>query len=202
MVTEPTPHDASLAVWGVPATVPAGERFQVTVGARSAASYALGGGRIEVTGAGATSDRRLGGAPWPGSEALYFTELTLHAPDRPGRCAFSVRFDPAGVAEPHREARASFDVVVVAVPQHTLTVKVAAGDAPVESAHIRLGPYRATTGADGVATLRVAAGCYDLIVWRAGYDTPSRPLELAADTAVHVEAAVQPEDEPDARWTA
>ncbi len=202
MAGETAPQNASLAVWGLPAAVAAGESFAVKVGVKSAGGCALAGARIEVAGEDVAASGLLGATPWPGSEALYFAEVVLRAPDQPGSCAFAARFDPGGLAEPHRPAAAAFSITVTPRPEHTLTVEVAAGSAPIEAAQIRLGPYRGLTDANGVAELRTAAGRYDLVVWKAGYDTSPRPLDITADAAVRVEAVAQPEDDPDARWTA
>jgi hypothetical protein len=202
MAEATTPHETSLAVWDTPATVVAGERFAVKVGAKSSAGCALAGGRIAVAGADGIATGRLGDAPWPGTAALFFVEVERRAPVEPGPCQFSVRFDAAGLGEPHRGAQANFSTMVVAKPEHTLTVRVVAGEAPIETAQIRLGPYRATTDGDGVAEVKLAKGRYALVVWKAGYDTPSTPLDIAADARVQVEAIAQPEENPDARWTA
>jgi len=92
-------------------------------------------------------------------------------------------------------------VTVVAAAAHTLTVTVASGDAPVEDAYVRLGPYRAVTDASGHAAVKLAAGRYELQVWKAGYDIPDTSLDIAGDAVISVEAQLQPEPDPDAHWT-
>jgi hypothetical protein len=91
---------------------------------------------------------------------------------------------------------------VVANPEHVLTVTVASDGVPLEEATIRLGPVRATTDRAGVATVKLAKGHYELVVWKAGYDIAPLPLGIEADTAVAVAAQALPEDDPDAIWTA
>ena len=86
--------------------------------------------------------------------------------------------------------------------EHTLTVTVTANEVPVEEDAIRLGPYRATTDAAGRAAVKMAKGRYELVVWKAGYDTPALPLTIKADAVVHVEALALPPTDPDAVWTA
>jgi uncharacterized membrane protein len=83
-----------------------------------------------------------------------------------------------------------------------LTVTVASDGVPLEEAYVRLGPVRATTDRAGVATVELAKGHYELLVWKAGYDIAPLPLAIEADTAVAVEARALPEDNPDAIWTA
>ena len=113
----------------------------------------------------------LGDAPWPGTDALYWAEVELRAPPAPGLVTLAVRFDAGDLDEPHQDASSPFNVSVVARPDHTLTVKVASGGVPIEDAIIRLGPYRATTDASGRPRSNLATGRYELVVWKAGYDT-------------------------------
>src|SRR5262249_15449167 len=128
--------------------------------------------------------------------------IELCAPATPGPLTLSARFDTAGLDEPHQGSTSAFHVAVVAPAEHTLTIKVSAGDAPIDDAHVRLGPYRATTDAAGVAEIRLAKGRYQLVVWKAGYDRPPTPIEVAGDALVAVEARPEPEPDPDAIWTA
>jgi hypothetical protein len=200
---ETTPHAMSLAVWAVPETVVAGERFGIKIGAKSSADCALAGCRIDVLdGAGAVlASGCLGETPWPGTGALFWTDVTLDAPAAPGLLALQARFDPAALDQPHGGAAAPFSVAVVARPEHVLTVKVSATGIPVEEAYVRLGPHRAVTDAAGMAQLKLPPGAYALTVWKAGYVAPVTPVEIGADAFVAVEARAQPEEDPDARWT-
>ena len=73
--------------------VVAGERFTIKVGAKSASARALAGGRVEVCDATGTvvASGALGDAPWPGTEALYWTALDVPAPARPTVAEYAVR---------------------------------------------------------------------------------------------------------------
>jgi hypothetical protein len=144
----------------------------------------------------------LGDAPWPGTDALFWTEIELRAPDQTGFVTLEARFDPAELDEPHESASSPFNVSVIAKPEHTLTVKVVADGIPVEDAIVRLGPMRGTTDAFGTATVKLAKGRYELIVWKAGYDAPVTPVTIDADASVQIDARVMPQADPDAVWTA
>ena len=195
--------ETSLAVWDIAPTVAAGERFSVKAGAKSSAGCALGRCRIEVLDDDAVvASGSLGDAPWPGTDALYWAELELRAPPTVGPVTFSVRFDAGDLDEPHQDASSPFNVSVVARPGHTLTVQVASGGMPIEEACIRLGPYRATTDGSGQAAIKLAAGRYELVVWKAGFDMEPVPLTIDADASVDVAARALPQDDPDAVWTA
>jgi hypothetical protein len=196
-------HETSLAVWDIAPAVAAGGTFSVKVGAKSSGGCALDGRRIEVRdGDAVVASGILGEAPWPGSSALFWTEIEMRAPTQPGTVALTARFDAAALDEPHRGATSPFHVYVVAKPKHTLTVKVTAGGAPIAEAYIRLGPYRATTDASGVARVKMAKGGYELVVWKAGYEMPATPVTIEADAVVPIEARALPEDDPDSVWTA
>ncbi len=202
-MTSDAVHETSLAVWDIAPAVVAGETFSVKVGAKSSTGCALDGSRIEVLdGDAVMAAGCLGETPWPGSDALYWTEIEVRAPAQPGNLAYAVRFDASALEEPHLGATSLFNVSVVAKPEHTLTVKLNAGGAPVEAAYIRLGPYRAITNASGVAQVRASKGRYDLVIWKAGYDVPSTAVTVETDAVVPVEARMLPEDDPDAIWTA
>jgi hypothetical protein len=199
------PHEITLAVWGIPEAVPAGERFTIKVGAKSSSGVDLGRGRIDVrnsTGAVVTSGF-LSDAAWPGTSALFWAEVELQAQTVPGLHALSADFDGGDLDPPHSGASFHFDVTVVAPPEHSVMVKVTEKKtaAPVEDAQIRLGPYRAVTGASGLAELRTAKCRFDLRVWKAGYDAPVVAVDVDGDIFVQVEVAAIPEEDPDACWT-
>jgi hypothetical protein len=200
---EPQRHTASLAVWDVPVAAPAGEIFSVKAGVKSSGGVPLGGRRVELcdnTGA-VLAAGQLGDTPWPGSEALYWAEIALPAPDAPGTLTLTAHFD-GHASEPHETASSGFSINVVACAEHTLTVTVAADGAPLPDALVRLGPYRAPTDASGTAKIRLAKGQYDLVVWKTGYEMTATPIAVEADAAVAVTTQPLPEENPDAVWTA
>ncbi len=203
------PQSTSLAVWDVPSPVVAGTRFTIKAGAKSAADCALAGRAIEVCDAGGAVVARgtLGDAPLPGTGALYWAALELTAPAKEGVATWTVRFAADGLDLPHEGATAAFSTAVVPPPEHRLTVKVIeqATAAPLAEVALRLieprlGAYRGTTGAGGLAEIALPKGRYELHVWKAGYDAPPRPVEIGADAFVEVAAVVVPEEDPDARW--
>ena len=197
-----TLHQTSLAVWDLP-TPAAGERFVIKVGAKSSAGSTLGAQRVEVLdGEAVVAASDLGDTPWPGTDALFWTEVELQAPDQPGLLTLSVRFDPAELDERHEGASAAFKVSVIAKPEHTLTVKVVADGVPVEEAIVRLGAARATTDASGTASVKIAKGRYELIVWKTDYDAPVTPVTVDTDAFVLVDVRAVPQADPDAVWTA
>jgi hypothetical protein len=198
------PHETSLAVWAIPSPVVTGQPFAIKVGAKSTAECMLTGGRIAVcdeAGAVLASDV-LGDTPWPGTSALYWSELTLVAPAEPGMFSWSVKFAATDLALPHHGASSRFSIAIVQPPEHRLTVKVLEQETatPIENAQVRLGAYRAATGGTGLAELMLPKGSYDLDVWKSGYEAPTTPIAIDADFIIEILVTAVPEENPDAAW--
>jgi hypothetical protein len=199
-----THREASVAAWDIPAAVAAGEHFAVKVGAKSSTGCALAGCRIEVLDdVGAVVARgRLGATPWPGTEALFWSEVELCAPSVPGIANLAVRFDGAVSGESGSQAVSPFTVAVVAAPEHVVTVTVTADGRPVPDAIVRAGAVRTATDGKGRARLHLAKGAHEIVVWKAGFEAAPLPLSVDADATVTIEARAEAEDDPDAVWTA
>jgi len=133
---------------------------------------------------------------------LYWTELDLVAPAQAGMFSWSVKFGASDLAVPHRDASSRFSIAIVQPPEHRLTVKVIEHETatPIENAQVRLGAYRAATGASGLAELMLPKGSYDLDVWKSGYEAPTTPVTVDADLAVEIAITALPEENPDAAW--
>jgi hypothetical protein len=198
------PHETSLAVWAIPSPVVTGRPFAIKVGAKSAAGCDLTGAQVAVRdGAGVVlASGALGDTPWPGTSALYWTELSLTAPAEAGMFSWSVKFAAADLALAHQGSSSRFSIAIVDPPEHRLTVKVVEqGTAsPVADAQVRLGVYRAATAGSGLAELMVPKGAYDLNVWKSGYHAPKTTVTIEADLAVEVAVAPAAEEDPDAVW--
>jgi hypothetical protein len=198
------PHETSLAVWAIPSPVVAGQPFAVKVGAKSASGCNLTGMCIAVCdeSGDVLAGGALGDAPWQGTSALYWTELALVAPANAGMLTWSVKFDAAGLEVPHDGASSRFSIAIVSPPEHRLTVRVVeqATATPIENAQVRLGAYRAATGESGIAELMMPKGCFDLNVWKSGYEAPATTVAIDADVTVEVAIVAVPEENPDAAW--
>jgi hypothetical protein len=198
------PHRTSLAVWAIPDVAVIGEAFTVKAGVKCADGCALHGQRIDIVDADgkAVTSGQAGDTPWSGTAALYWADLAVPAPPDPGMLTLSAQVEAQASALAHDGAASAFTLAVVRPPEHTLTMTVTVTESatPVANADVRLGPYRATTRPSGQAELRVAGGTYELHVWKAGYEIPSRALDIRADVSVEIEAVTVPEEDPDARW--
>jgi hypothetical protein len=180
----------SLAVWDVPMPVVAGERFAIKVGATAAAGTNIDvidpAGKVVASGP-------LGNEPFSGTQALRWTSLDVPAPAMQGVVEHTVR---AGAAS------SRFSVAVAAKPEHTLTVTVTEKDSKeaLGGVEIRLGPFRARTGKDGRAEVRICKGDYQVQLWRTAHIAQPQAVTIDGDTSIALTMTHVPEEHPDARW--
>jgi hypothetical protein len=199
IVTNPIP--ISLAVWGVPMPVVAGEMFSIKAGAKSASGHSLAGHRVEVfdaTGVVVASGN-LGESPLAGTEALYWTAIDVPAPATGQVTEYAVRFIPG---QGHDVTATRFSVAAAAKPEHRLNVQVTEQStaAALGGVEIRLGPFHARTDAAGHAELRVCKGEYQLHLWRTAHIAQPQPIRIDGDASIELTMAHVPEEHPDARW--
>ncbi|HEY7443101.1 MAG TPA: carboxypeptidase-like regulatory domain-containing protein [Vicinamibacterales bacterium] len=201
MASTTRPHTTSIAVWEVPSPVVTGRSFRVKVGVKCSEQCRLAGERIEVCDEGGRQigEGRLGEVPWPRTSGLYVADVALDAPVREGILAWSARFMGVAAGSPHEEASAVFSLRTARPPEHRLSVRVTdkATDAPLEAVEVRLGVYRASTDAQGLACLEVPGGIYNLDAWKAGYEALSRTVQANKDLTIRIEAWPSPEKDPD-----
>jgi hypothetical protein len=189
-------------VWDIPSPLVINRPFKVKVGVKCSAMCRLVGQVVEVRDESGTrmGQGRLDDTPWPGTAALYVAEVNLVGPAAEGTSVWTASFANPELALPHSEASAAFSFRTAMAPEHKVTVKVTDKDtdAPLEQVHVRLGSYRASTNAQGLAILELPTGMYELDAWKVGYDdTPPRTLEVGADLVVHVETGLTLEKNPD-----
>jgi hypothetical protein len=198
------PHATSLAAWAIPSPVVMGERFRIKVGAKSSGGCELKGQKILISDqSGAViAQGRLQDTPWPGTSALYWTEVEVPAPDQEGMFWCAVNFAAAEVEIPHERSSSKFSVAIVRPPEHRLTIEVFEKESktPIEDAQVRLGAYGAATDPSGRAELALPKGTYDLAVWKVGYEAPGTTVDIHDDVSVQVEAVIVPPENPDAYW--
>ena len=188
-------------MWEVPSPVMVNSSFSVKVGVKCSVACQLTGQLIVVRDeAGITvGEGRLGETPWPGTSALYGTEVNLAAPAGEGLCSWSVTFAGAESELPHDDASAPFSFRTARPPEHRVTVTVLERDteAPLENVQVRLGVYRASTDERGQASLEVPTGRYDLNLRKVGCETYSKTVEVTESVAIQVSAVFAPDKDPD-----
>lgn len=197
-------HTTSLAVWSIPDSASIGERFKVTVGAKSSAGHDLGGHAIEVCDAGGNVAGRgvLGPDPWQDTSGLYWAEVEFAAPSEAGISAWSARFGTEGIGLPHTASATAFTVPIVPPAQCCLVVEIVnkVTSTPIVDAIVRAGAFRGTSDAMGRAELKVAKGAYEIVVWKTGFDAPDVEIEITQDVQCRIEAVPVPEEDPDGHW--
>lgn len=193
------PHAAQLTVWDVPFTAVAGERFRVSVGVRCSAGCGLGGhklGLFDQDGA-QVGTVTLGHEVWPGTEALYYSEVEAKAPLAPGSHRWEIRTGDWVSKVPHSAGSLPIVVRVVSAPDCEVTVRVVdrESQAPVKGARVVMHPYRAVTDANGIAKVKVTRGPYDILVSGSKYAPAGTRVEVTGDMATCAELDADTVDE-------
>jgi hypothetical protein len=196
-------HTASVNVWGLPSAVVVGERFRLKVGIKCSAGCKLTGRPLRIfdhEGAQVGTRSRLDDI-WPGTSALYFSELEAQAPPEAGDYQWQVQTPASECGVPHAAGSLTFTVKVVSPPDHEVTVAAvdSAGQTPINGAHVLLHPYRSRTDEAGIAKVRVARGRYKLFVSGFNYIPYEGTVDVAGDVTTRVELATEPEGQEDYR---
>ena len=190
------PHACSLTAWGVPSPATAGGALPVYVGMRCNRACRLTGARVALLDdAGMqVGDGVLGEAPWPGTEALYWTAVEARAPAAEGVHAWTAVLADAGTELPHAAPPAEIGFRTGQPCEHRAAVRVieTAGRVPVAGVEVRVGPYTGATAADGVATVALPQGVFEVSIRKDGLE--ARPVSIAVngDLALDIEARVVP----------
>jgi hypothetical protein len=192
------PHATRIVVWDTPPAIECGAAFRLKVGVKCAAECVSAARQVEIHDAdGRTiASASVGDAPWAGTNALYYAELELRAPETQGLYTWEARaaavLDEVTSGGTHAAATTAFQVRAVPAPECVLKIIAvdARSGAPVPGAKVVVHPYRAMTNAEGIAELRVPRGAYRLFV--SGRDRfPFRSDgEVGADTTIRAELDV------------
>ena len=115
-----------------------------------------------------------------------------------GSHVWTARFSPLDLEIPHSASSLTFSLITVLPPEHRVTVEVieARTNAPITAGEDRLGTFRTLTNGDGLATLEVPKGKYELNAWKMGYELVTRNLEINSDQTLKIELPVEPEPSP------
>ena len=190
------PHACSLTAWGAPSPATAGGKLPVKVGVRCGRGCRLTGARVAVIdGAGKQAgDGVLGEAPWPGTEALYWTAVEARAPAAEGVHVWTAVLADAGTELAHAAPPAELGFRTGKPCEHRAAVRVieTAGRVPVAGVEVRVGPYTGATAADGVATVALPEGVFEVSIRKDGLE--ARPVSIAVngDLALDIEARAVP----------
>jgi hypothetical protein len=195
-------HATRLVIWDVPSTVAAGETFRFKVGIKCTSGCPQQGREFTVL----DEDRqqvaagRLDGNVWPGSTALYFAEVDVVAPGKPGlhnweveAPASKIHVATADVPIAHDALSSTFAVRFVSPPDSVVRVQVTDKESgtPLEGATVIAFPYRAVTDEAGVAVLNVPRGQYRLQVSQSKYVAFGSSIEVTGETTA--DAELEPE---------
>jgi hypothetical protein len=159
-------HDVHLNAWDIPSAIGAGEALSFHVGLRCSCGCNLANRAFVVRDqeGSVVASGRLGEAIWPGTSALYFAEVRAVAPADIGLHPWMVESAGWNSGIAHSPGSLAMRVRTVAAPDHEIIFEAVDREsgAPLKGINLIMGPYRATTGGDGVARMRVVADHYEL----------------------------------------
>ena len=188
------PHSTRVVVWDAPSAIECGEKFSVKLGVKCSSECRPDGWAVEVRDHDGKKQATatLSDDPWPGTAALYYTEVDLSAPDTGGLYAWEAKAPAASLDIPHAECIASFGVRVVPTPECLLTVVAidVESQTPVKGAKVVVHPYKAFTDERGVAEVRVPKGEYRLFVSGRNYFPFRSDGEVKTDVTIRAELAL------------
>ena len=196
-----TVHSTSIAVWDVPSPVVVNHPFTVRVGVKCSLACPLTGQQIVVrddlgnrVGVG-----NLGDTPVRRTSALYEVEVKLVAPVAEGVYSWSATFGGVGSESAHADASALLSFRTVGPPEHwiTVTVRTKETEIPLENVEVQLGVYRASTDERGQARLKVPKGTYNVHLWKVGYETDVKTVEVTESVTIPVTAVWAPDQDLD-----
>ena len=190
------PHSTRVVVWDAPSAIECGEKFSVKLGVKCSSECRPDDWAVEVRDHDGKkhATATLSDDPWPGTAALYYTEVDLSAPDTEGLYAWEAKAQAGGLDIPHAECIASFGVRVVPTSECLLTVVAidVESQTPVKDAKVVVHPYKAFTDERGVAEVRVPKGEYRLFVSGRNYFPFRSDGEVKTDVTIRAELALDP----------
>ena len=185
------PHTPSLAVWDNPSPISINSRFAIKLGVKCSAGCKLAGEVVEIYNHKGEEISRaiLNNNPWPGSKALYWTEVSLPAPGIEDYFTWRVNFVPTGLAVPHRETSFTFGFHAAPQPDHIVTVQVLDQEtqSPLKDAYVMMNIYRTYTDDAGVAIFKVPRGAYQLSVYEKGHEIFEKAVRVDGGLSVKTE---------------
>jgi hypothetical protein len=188
------PHSTRVVVWDTPSAIECGEKFSIKVGVKCSCECRPNGWVIEVRDHDkkALATALPGDDPWPGTDALYYTEAALTAPETEGLYAWEARISATGLAIAHTECVAGFGLRVVPAAECRLTVIAVdmESQTPVEGAKVVVHPYRARTDERGLAEVKIAKGKFRLFVSGQNYLPFRSDGEATSDLTIRAELAL------------
>ena len=192
------PHETRVVVWDVPSAIECGEKFSLKLGVKCSSECRPDGWTVEVRDQDGKkrATATLSGEPWPGTAALYHTEVDLNAPDTDGLHEWEAKVLADGPADgsdiPHAPCITPFGVRAVPTPECLLTVVAIdmESQTPVQGAKVVVHPYKTFTDERGVAEVRVPKGEYRLFVSGKKYFPFRSDGDMKTDVTIRAELAL------------
>jgi hypothetical protein len=184
-------HPTSIAVWDIVSPVQLSTIIKIRVGAKCSKGCNLANSQIVIHNSQGTQIAMgvLGDTLYSAAVALYWTEIKLVAPAATGIHTWKATLSTAEQEPAHAKASIDFNINVVEMAENTVTI-VAVGQHNqnmLTDAHIMLRPYSGYTDNEGMLTLKVADGHYELYVTKDRYEDYTLSITVTGDVTLRVE---------------
>lgn len=184
-------HTVHLSVFEIPSAIPASSPFTIKLAARCAAGCNLGGQSLrihEVTG-GNLYITQLGHERWPETDALYTCEVKLTAPVEAGSHSLQLIAEKWTLDLPHTTKILDLSLNCVELPDCSINIQVVrfSDNTPIRGATVVAHPFRSMTDVNGMATLHVPKGTYELLVSASRHVPVSQLIEATENIFVTIE---------------
>jgi hypothetical protein len=191
-----TLHETSMAVWDVHVPVVVGTSTVVRAGVRCSRGCRLSGRFIQISDAGGNlvGEGRLGDAPLEGTDALYWTEISVKAPATQSVAQYRATFTETVAELGHDSATTTFTRRVTGPPEHQVSIDVVDKQTGigVSEVEVRFGHYNEVTDRLGRVQIAVPGGTYDLSIRKDGFGAVPGEVTVAGDMTVRIEGMSGP----------
>ncbi|MDR2956827.1 MAG: hypothetical protein LBU61_01415 [Coriobacteriales bacterium] len=195
------PHTIGLAVWDVPMVFVGDEQLCFKAGAKCSNGCPLNGLPLLIKDSTGTLVNTvfLGNDFWPGSDGLFWAEVTIPAPLTAGLHSFFIEAEGSqseGELEAFGHLPVSWEstVLVSAKPDCTINLLIVDKTTgyPIVGAKATCHPYRAESDVDGRLEIPANAGMISMMVQAEGYERSITEVLINGDADLTIEMDLKP----------
>ena len=184
-------HTVHLSVFETPSAIPANSPFTIKLAARCSAGCNLGGQSLRIHEV--TSENlyitQLGHERWPETDALYTCEAKLTAPVEAGSYSLQLIAEKWTLDLPHTTKILDLLLNCVEPPDCIINLQIVrfSDKIPIRGATVVAHPFRSMTDVNGMATLQVPKGTYEVLVSASRHLPASQLIEAVENILVTIE---------------
>lgn len=195
------PHTINLEVYDVPSPITVGEEFKIKVGVKCSAGCKLAGQEIVITNRQGekVASGKLDDVPSPEAASLYTANISVKAPGIERRYRWTANLIPLNLEHSHDEVSSNFVFMTARKSEYVVTIEATDKQTKslVKNAKVILRPlkyrgttYRCSTDENGIATINVPGGKFQLFVSAEDQQYFKPTLEVNDDVSIKTELTI------------